>query len=209
MRLILIRHGETDWNSERRIQGHSDTPLNARGIEQAEQLAARVASEEKIDALYASPLARARVTAEIVARQAGVVVIPDDRLKEKSFGELEGLSFAEIEQRFPNLFRQWSESATHLPLPGEEILGDFQSRVQSFLDDIRAQHNDDARIAVVTHGGTINMMLNTLIGYDINKRWAFWFDNASLSRIELTNARARIHLLNDTCHLRNGKCSGQ
>src|SRR5713226_3385839 len=105
MHLLFIRHGETKWNTEWRIQGHTDTPLNARGIEQAEQLAARLATEAKIDALYSSPLARARVTAEIIGKKLGLAASFDDRLKEKHLGEMEGMSFAEIEQQKPDLAR--------------------------------------------------------------------------------------------------------
>jgi probable phosphoglycerate mutase len=206
MHLLLIRHGETDWNNEGRIQGHTDTPLNARGIEQAQQLAARVAAEERIDVLYTSPLARARVTAETIAQKLGAVPIPDERLMERYFGDLEGLDVSEIEQCFPDLLRMWRESKVHVPLPGEETNADFHRRVQAFLDDLRTRHSDDdTHIAIVTHGGTINMLLTTLIGLDVNKRWPFWLDNASLSLVHVTPTRSRIHLLNDTCHLRNGR----
>lgn len=203
MHLLLIRHGETDWNSEQRIQGHTDTPLNARGIEQAGKLAARLAAEEQIDTLYTSPLARARVTAETIAQKLGLGSIPDARLKERFFGELEGLAVSEIERRFPSLYQAWHASKTHFPFPGEENNAEFQSRVQAFLDDVRARHAG-ARVAIVSHGGTINVFLATLLGLDINQRWSFWLDNASISMVDLTGARPRIRLLNDTCHLRNG-----
>ncbi len=204
MHLYLIRHGETDWNVEQRIQGHTDTPLNARGIAQAEKLAARLAAEEKMDALYASPQRRARVTAETIARAAGIAPVFDDRLKEKYLGELEGMAIREVEQKFPEFFRGWRESATHVALPGEEHPRDLQTRLNSFLDDLRARHAPDARIAVVSHGGTIGMFIATLMEWDINKRLPFWFDNASVSWVDLSRARPRIRLLNDTCHLRNG-----
>jgi broad specificity phosphatase PhoE len=90
------------------------------------------------------------------------------------------------------------------PLPGQEKRSDFQRRVQSFLDDVRARHAEGTRVAVITHGGTIGMMLATLIGLDLGKRFPFWFDNASLSHVELSGGRVRLRLLNDTCHLRDG-----
>lgn len=204
MRLLLIRHGETDWNNEARVQGHSDTPLNANGIAQARQLAARLVSEEAFAAMYASPLSRARVTAEIVAERCGVAPILDDRLKEQMLGEFEGLTDAEFTQRFPGALAAWRADPIRSPIPGQETRNDFQRRVQSFLDDLRARHTDGTRVAVVTHGGTIGMMLATLIGLDLGKRFPFWFDNASLSHVDLSGGRVRLRLLNDTCHLRNG-----
>ncbi len=206
MHLLLIRHGETDWNNEGRVQGHSDTPLNANGIAQARQLAARVAAEESFSALYASPLARARVTAEIIAARCNVAPILDDRLKEQMLGEFEGLTDAELEQRFPGALAAWRADPLGSPLPGQEKRDDFRRRVQTFLDDLCARHADGARVAIVTHGGTIGMMLAPLIGLDIGKRFPFWFDNASLSHVDLSGGRVRLRLLNDTCHLRNGNC---
>ncbi|MCI0476117.1 MAG: histidine phosphatase family protein [Anaerolineales bacterium] len=204
MHLLLIRHGETDWNNEARVQGHSDTPLNANGVAQARQLAVRVAAEETFAAMYASPLARARVTAEIVAQQCGVTPILDDRLKEQMLGEFEGLTDAEFTQRFPGALAAWRADPIRCPIPGQETRDAFQRRVQSFLEDLRARHADGMRVAIVTHGGTIGMMLATLIGLDIGKRFPFWFDNASLSHVDLSGGRVRLRLLNDTCHLRNG-----
>ncbi len=203
MHLLLIRHGETDWNNERRIQGHTDTPLNERGIEQAERLAAKLDSGERINALYSSPLARARLTAEIIAKRSGLPLTLDDRLMEKHLGDLEGMSFEEIEIKYPEVARHWRESKEHFLLPGEESAQELQARVKSFLTEISSRHNG-ARVVVVTHGGTINMLISTLMDLDINRRWPFWFDNASLSWMDLTGPFPRLRLLNDTCHLRNG-----
>jgi len=201
MRLLLIRHGETDWNSQRRIQGNTDTPLNACGLTQATQIAARLAAEEKFNALYASPLSRARVTAEIIGQKCGLAPILDDRLKEKGLGDLEGLTAEEFQQRDPNLYRDWISSAEHIPLPGEESLLDLRGRINAFVDDLRAQHPNGARVGIVSHGATIGMFVNTLIGLEINRRSPFWFDNASITVVDLSGARPRIRLLNDTCHL--------
>ena len=203
MHLLLIRHGETDWNNEGRIQGHTDTPLNPRGIQQAGRLAARLASEE-IDAVYTSPLARARVTAELIAQKHCLTAIPDDRLKEKFLGDFEGMTGGDLEKQYPEIFHAWHASEVHFPLPGEETPTALQERVQAFLDRVRAEHPDGAQVAVVSHGGTLSMFLATLIGLDIQRRFPFWFDNASVSHIDLSGTRFRLRLLNDTCHLRNG-----
>lgn len=208
MHLLLIRHGETDWNNERRIQGNTDTPLNTNGIAQAKQLAMRIAGE-KLDALYASPLARARVTAEIIADKVGVALILDDRLKEKGLGDLEGLTVEEFQAQYPELYQGWISSTEHFPLPGEESPAQLRERIVAFLNDLRARHPNGARIGVVTHGGTISMFVSTLIGLAVNQRSPFWFDNASITLADLTGARPRVKLLNDTCHLRNGNNLGE
>jgi broad specificity phosphatase PhoE len=204
MHLLLIRHGETDWNHERRIQGNTDTPLNARGIAQAEQLATRIAAE-KIDALYTSPLVRARATAEIIGQKCGRAPNLDERLREKGVGDLESLTIAEVEQRYPDLIRLWQVSPDHVPLPNEETPAQVQQRVQTFVADLRERYANGARVGVVSHGGTLGLLIATLIGWDISKRLPFWFDNASVSLIDLAAARPRVRLLNDTCHLANGK----
>ncbi len=207
MHLLLIRHGETDWNNERRIQGNTDTPLNTCGIEQAEQLATRIA-EEKIDALYTSPLARARMTAEIIGQKCGLAPNLDDRLREKSVGDLESLTVEEVERRYPNLVRLWQVSTDHVPLPNEETPAQVQQRVQAFVADLRERYANGTRVGVVSHGGTLGFLIATLIGWDIYKRMPFWFDNASVSLVDLAGSRPRVKLLNDTCHLRNGHING-
>lgn len=204
MYLLLIRHGETDWNNQWRIQGHTDTPLNARGIEQAEKLAARLAAEGNINAVYSSPFSRARVTAEKISAKFNIEPIFDDRLKEKALGEFEGLALAEIEQRYPEFYKAWQESKDHYPFPGEESSQALYQRVQAFLEDLKARHTNDAPIAVVSHGATISMFVATLAGIAIDKRSPFWFDNASVTHIDLSGSRPRIRLLNDTCHLMDG-----
>jgi probable phosphoglycerate mutase len=203
MHLLLIRHGETDWNSEGRKQGHTDTPLNARGFEQAEKLPARLAAE-KIDAVYTSSLARAHATAELVAQKHGLAPIPDDRLKEKYLGEFEGLTSAEFEQQNVDLYHAWRASKEYNPLPGEEAPLAFRQHVQDFLNQVQSRHKEANQVEVVSHVGTLGMFLATLIGPEINRRSPFWFDNASISRVDLSGGRPRLRLLNDTCHLQNG-----
>ncbi len=203
MYLLLIRHGETDWNNDGRIQGHTDTPLNARGIEQAGKLAIRIASENP-EIIYSSPLARARMTAEIVGNKCNLFPSFDDRLKEKGLGEMEGMTAADFKQRYPELYERWHTSHEHVALPGEETPLALQHRIQTLLDELRAKHPGDTRVAVVSHGGTIGMLIGMVIGLDIKKRFPFWFDNASVSHLDFTGIRPRLRLLNDTCHLRNG-----
>lgn len=200
MYLLLIRHGETDWNSEGRMQGRIDLPMNSRGTEQAERLAARLAEEEQIDVIYTSPLIRARATAEIIAQRFGQSPIPDLRLVERSVGQLEGLTLDDFKRRYPDLYRTWHDSNDHFRLPDGETREECLERIQSFLAMLRTRHTG-ARVALVTHGGTLSLMLGAAIGLDLTKRFPFRFDNASLSKVDMKSTLPRIDLLNDTCHL--------
>jgi len=149
--LLLVRHGETDWNRERRWQGHTDRVLNETGRMQARTLAAELA-EERLAAVYSSDLVRARETAEILATPHGLAVRLDSRLREVDVGEWSGLTNAEIEQRFPDGFDRrlgggvgWERGETY---------DEMGSRVVAAIHEIAAAHPDET-VAVVTHGGAM------------------------------------------------------
>jgi broad specificity phosphatase PhoE len=150
--MLLVRHGETDWNLERRVQGHTDRPLNATGLEQAHALAEQLAGETLV-AVYASDLARARETAAIVARAHGLEVILDPGLREKNFGTWEGLTDVEIEERFPAAVRGgWGDGETT-----EAVT----ERALAVIDRIRARH-PTGTVLVVSHGGPLRAILASL-----------------------------------------------
>jgi broad specificity phosphatase PhoE len=159
--LLLVRHGETDWNRDRRWQGHTDTHLNDEGRAQARRVAHEL---HGVDALYSSDLARARETAEIIAKAIDVPVRLDARLRERSFGAWEGLTNAEIEARFADAHARW--------LAGEgagagdaEPFRDFADRVHGFLRDALSRHPDDT-VLVVAHGGSLRVIHAVLSGLD-------------------------------------------
>ncbi len=200
LKLYLIRHGETDWNADGRIQGHSDIDLNARGYEQARRLAARLQEEGDFVAIYSSPLKRARRTAELAGSALNLPVISDVRLLERSLGQLEGLTMSEIKERFPEVHRAWHDGGTRPHIPGEETREDFVQRTRTFIRDVRAKHSE-GRVIAITHGGTINMLLMTSLELDIERPLPFWIDNASINIVQWTERGVRLHVLNDTCHL--------
>ena len=138
--LLLVRHGETDWNAERRIQGHADVPLNVRGLAQARELADRL-SGEALDAIYASDLSRARVTAEIVGARHGVPVVVDPDLREIDVGAVEGLIFEDARA----IGWQGETKEAH----AERILGAIH-RI--------AKRHAEGRVLVVTHGGSMRRL---------------------------------------------------
>jgi broad specificity phosphatase PhoE len=149
--LLLVRHGETDWNRDRRFQGHADQPLNDAGREQARALADEL-GHERIDVVYTSDLVRARETAEIVAARLGVDVVARSELREIDVGDWEGLTWPEIEERHPEGARAWHEHG-HGWTSGEtyDQLGE---RIIAALQRIAADHPAQ-RVLVVGHGGTV------------------------------------------------------
>ena len=147
--LILVRHGETDWNRDRRVQGQTDLPLNETGRAQARALAEQLAGT-RVDAVYASDLARARETAELLAAQRGLTVTLDPALREKDFGSWEGLTDVEVLDRFPDAVRgAWGDAET----PDE-----LSARVLAALERIAARHPNE-HVVVVTHGGPVRAVL--------------------------------------------------
>ncbi len=200
LKLYLIRHGETDWNAEGRIQGHSDIELNERGLEQARCLAARMPEEGSFDAIYASPLRRAYRTAELVGHALKMPIVADARLLERSLGQLEGLTLAEIKEKFPDVHRAWHEGGVRPHIPGEESRESFVQRTRDFIRDVRAQYAT-GRVLAITHGGTVNMLLMAGLEIDSERPLPFHIDNASINIVQWGERGARLRVLNDTCHL--------
>jgi broad specificity phosphatase PhoE len=201
VRLLLIRHGESLGNAAERAQGWQDEPLTELGGRQASALARRLQRESDMRAIYASPLLRARGTAEIMAGALGLGVQYDDRLKEQGCGVVTGLTREEIRARYPEIARNWLTSPWHVSVPGEGSRQSFQERVLAAMGEIATRHAKGGAVAVVAHGGTLSAYLAGLFGLDFRKRQAWCFDNASLSIVVLGGVRPRLALLNDTCHL--------
>jgi broad specificity phosphatase PhoE len=159
--LILVRHGETDWNAQQRWQGQSDTQLNDVGREQARRLAAEL---DVADVVYSSDLARARETAEILAERLGHDVVLDRRLRERGFGAWEGLTMREIEERFAAAVGRW-RSGVGAGADDAEPFDAFAERVRSFLDEVVERHPRE-QVLVVAHGGTIRVISALASGLD-------------------------------------------
>lgn len=159
--LLLVRHGETDWNRYGRWQGHSDTHLNELGREQAARLADEL---DGVHVVYASDLARARETADILAHRLGLDVRLDERLRERSFGAWEGKTGPEIEAEFADAHARWLSGESPGADDAEEFAG-FAARVRGFLDDVLARHPDET-VLVVAHGGSIRVIHALARGLD-------------------------------------------
>lgn len=198
-RLLLVRHGSTAWNLERRYQGQSDPSLNKAGCEQAQRVAERLRSEE-IDGLYTSNLTRAQETAERIAAYHDLVSQPEPRLREISFGAWEGKTHEEIEAQGSESLAHWLNDPMHNSPPGGETLRQVVSRISAAYDAIIDRHPGDT-VAVVAHGGTLRVLLCVALGLRPDTYWQFRFDVASLAEVNTYDEGAVLNLLNDTAHL--------
>ena len=148
MRVLLARHGQTDWNAAGKIQGVSDVPLNERGREQAAVLAGRVLDAGAISAVYTSPLKRARETAEIIGRRLGFEPVPVGALTELNFGDWEGCSWEEIGRRWPEQFAAYSADRKNYAPSNGESYADMLRRARPFVDALRARPSAGAALCV-------------------------------------------------------------
>ena len=199
-RLLMVRHGDTELNSAERYWGQSDVKLSAAGLGQAEKLRDHLATE-KIYAIYASNLRRALVTAETIASGHQLAVITCAELCEINFGELEGLTFEEISQLYPEVTRLWVERSPKLRFPGGESFDEFNKRVSKFLRRLE-KHAVEETILIAAHSGVLRTLMCHLLGLELHRRWQIRLDLASLSILETQQQGAILTLLNSTSHLR-------
>ncbi len=185
--IVLVRHGETDWNRDNRFQGRADPPLNDTGREQARVLAGAL-SDESFAAAYTSPLRRAAETAATLADALGVDALPDGSLMEVDVGSWSGLTRAEVEARFPEGYARWLEYG-HGWDDGETY-DELGVRVVSGLVDIAAQHRDEVVLAV-THGGPIRSALAAAEGvaFDEARRSIHVIDNCAVVRLAVRDGK--------------------
>lgn len=181
-KLILIRHGETVWNQERRYQGQQDSSLSPLGISQAQKVGKYLA-EEKIAAIYSSDLARANITAQSIAKHHGINPILDKRLREMSFGVWEGLTRDEIIEKYPDLFYARYQNSLETKIPGGELPQEVIVRFQEFLNEIVPKHKDET-IVIVSHGGTLRLNIAHLLHIPIEKSYCLRLGNAGISELE-------------------------
>jgi alpha-ribazole phosphatase len=182
-RLILIRHGETDWNVEGRWQGHADVPLNARGRAQAQEIDESLAGT-RIDAIYASDLKRTEETARPLARSQGLEIRIDPRLREIDQGEWQGLLIEEIQNRYADEFRRRRENPLEVAPPGGENALQVRERVLAAVGDILAAH-PGRTVAIVSHGFSLAVIRAYFQGVPITKVWNLVPDNGQVVELEI------------------------
>lgn len=200
VKVILVRHGETEWNRLRRIQGgNSDTQLNQRGRKQAASLALRLKQEE-IQAVYSSPLQRAQDTARAIAGYHQLPVGVEPSLKEIEVGELEGVSIAEVGKHLSQLLIRHSQGEELPRIPGGESLTEVQQRVWGTIQRLVSRHGDGV-LVVVSHYFSILTAVCSVLNLPLSQIDRLRLNSASISILTFDEQATRLTLFNDTCHL--------
>lgn len=201
--IIIIRHGETEWNKTGRFQGHSDVPLSAEGRAQAAALGRNLALDH-VDAIYASDLTRAMETAAPLAKRFGLEVISDPLLRELNFGAWEGRHFDDVNAENPNAMKNFYTDPEQADIPESEPFPEFQRRVAGRVREIVAQERGK-RIVIVSHGASIRILLADILAMPIRSIWHISQLNTAVNKIRFEDdGFAIVTLMNDTSHLRVG-----
>jgi broad specificity phosphatase PhoE len=202
LRLIVLRHGETDWNREGRYQGCIDTRLSQEGRRQAET-ASRALARRRLAAVYSSPLSRAGETAEVIASPHGLQVRRDPAFAEICHGLWEGLTVEEVGSEFPDLYATWRESPQTVTMPNGESLAQVSERVLGRLERFKADHAGET-VCLVTHGSPFRLLLLDALGCSLDRFWVFHCASTGMSEIEYEDGRAVLRLMNSVAHLDDG-----
>jgi len=197
VKLILVRHGQTLWNREKRVQGVSDIMLSNRGRAQANNLA-RSLRDEKIDTIISSPLKRAVQTAEAINRFHHLQIEPEENLMELNMGNFEGMAFQEMMKNHGNFLKRWAEDPASVVMPGGESLTDLQERAWGVVERIAGK---SGTILLAAHNFTIMTILCKIKGMDLSHIRQVHVDVASKTLVEFKNGRGNVVFFNDIDHL--------
>lgn len=200
-RIVVVRHGVTDWNKEGRFQGHLDPPLSDVGRREAEMVAARIAADDGLrpDRIVSSSLGRAAQTAAAIGAATGVAIEPDPRLIEIGQGEWEGRTHAELEIDDADRYRAWREAAGIRQPPGGEPISKATSRVAALVAELLAAQ--PGTTCLVSHGGTLRIFARVVLELADDRSWALDVDNASIGVVGRHGDAWRLVRWNDTSHL--------
>ena len=207
--LLLIRHGETEWNAERRLQGHSDIPLNQTGMHQATALGAAL-QHEKLDVIISSDLLRAQQTARAIGRFQDQDIITDPMWRERCYGGFESLLYSDIAARFPMEYAAWQAHDVDAHFPEGERKGEtirqFQHRIAGAVQKLfklaaHSQSGGTSKIAVVAHGGVLECIYRIALNLELDAPREVSMLNASINRFTLMDEQLRLTLWGDVRHL--------
>lgn len=199
-RIIAVRHGETSWNADARIQGQRDIGLNDTGRWQAQRVGQALA-EEPITAVYSSDLERAHATAQSISEVKGIPVIPHEGLRERSFGMFEGKTFDEIHQEWPEHATNWRKRIPEWQPPeGGESLIELRERVTRTLHELASKHLGE-QIVVVAHGGVLDALYRVATGQEVNSPRTWELPNGAINRLLWTPQGFTLVGWSDTQHL--------
>lgn len=199
--IILARHGETEWNNKMIFRGQADIDLNEVGRRQAELLGEYL-SGEKIDFVYSSPLKRAVETAKAIADRQKLEVNIVQNLNDLNFGEWQGLPLEEVEEQYPELYRDWLDTPEQVRVPGGESLEDVRSRALSFVEDA-VMRCGEGKIVFVSHRVVNNVLIMALLGLDNSHFWKIRLNTGGISRFDCGNGRLVLTSHNDTSYLKS------
>ena len=198
-RVFVVRHGQTAWNAQSRIQGNTDIGLDETGRRQAQALGAALA-DEGLDAIYASDLARAVETARPAADLARLAIVTDPGLRERGFGIFEGLTHAEVAQRWPDAAERWRRRDAHFGPEGGETLAAFYARSVGCAERIAARHAGQT-IAIVTHGGVLDCLYRAATRASLQAPRTWHLGNAVVNRLLHSPQGFALVGWNDAMHL--------
>jgi probable phosphoglycerate mutase len=201
-RILAVRHGETAWNRESRIQGHTDIALNEHGRWQATRLA-QALRDEPIAACYASDLSRARATAQAVANALGQSVATHTGLRERCFGQFEGQTWAELEAAWPTETQAWRKRLPDFAPPGGESLRQLQARVVAAVGELAARHAGE-QVLMVVHGGVLDMLYREATRLDLQAPRSWELPNTAINRLLWSPEGLGLVGWADTIHLQEG-----
>ena len=198
--IILVRHGQTEWNRVERFRGRADVPLNETGIAQAEATGQRVAKEWQPTAVYSSPLSRAVRTAEAIAKHFSLPVQIHPGLADIDYGEWQGLTPDEVRERWPAALHAWYKEPDTARIPGGETLADLRARGMRAVNELSARHAGQT-IVLVGHTVINRIILLGVLGLSNERFWHIKQDTCAINVFETENKGFVIVSLNDTCHL--------
>ncbi|MEM7335413.1 MAG: alpha-ribazole phosphatase [Chloroflexota bacterium] len=198
-RLILVRHGETIWNNEHRFQGSADVPLNEAGLAQAQAVGQKLANIP-FSRIVSSDLARAYQTAEAVSQHHSHLTLEKDgRIQEIGFGKWEGLTYAQIQEKYPDDLKAWEANIMTPPTEGESA-ADFLVRIADFGSQFKPYQKGEV-VGIVGHGGSMQMLLCHFLKLPPEAFWRFRMANTAVTEIRLYEDGGMLHSFNDTSHL--------
>lgn len=200
MKLYLVRHGETEWNEGKRIQGQSDTVLSENGRKQAEKVAEALSSQ-KIDAVYSSPLKRAAATATAIAAKHHLQLNIIPGLMEINAGELDGITIEEMRKNYVDFLKQWREGAESLKMPGGESMEELQQRTSAALEEILRKGYSNG-VVIVSHHFALQSIVCYTLRVNISLFRRFRHDLGGITTFEFRDGRAFLLHFNDICHLK-------
>ena len=200
VKVILIRHGETDWNTKQIFRGRKDIPLNEVGLAQAKAVGVSL-SDIQIDAIYSSPLGRALETAKVLAESRSLEVELEEGFIDIDFGKWQGITHEKVKEEYESLYEMWLKNPQMVAFPEGESLKDVRTRSMEALKKVIKKHSGKT-LAIVSHRVLNKVLLCSVLGLELSHFWHIKQDTCAINRFEYKDERFYLTLLNDTCHLK-------